>query len=444
MSPPPQSLRSPDGVSLTWIFDHCLRYPGSYEIPLRDMYALNCHPTKSYLPGSSSPETAFSSRNSTSTRSSASSQESSLDAAADFRSQLIHQISRMPSQPCSLPPSFLTSFLRRCFPRELEQVDFPQGLTALDYAKDLETRWKKEMSLALQRLNIGREDAKNPSHSELALKYPGVMAWLESVNGKARTLEALYTQVYIGLRRWMIVNEVLLEPHNKPNHIAMLNTLYPPISPGAATPPPQLTYQILKMHREAYFKIINNASTRGTDAVYKIIHQGEPEEAQSVWPLVHEALENYLNLVNEVIDECVLVNEPAHLDGPGSPYRSKSRKVDSGCSFGSSGTGTNVNAEGVMEKPLPQFPIPKDKESSSKGSVLERLSREIRSLGPAAKLRNLRKMKSTTALARPGSQHSSIQSSSIFDISEAKRERLIRDAYSRKNSQSQVSTTDGQ
>ncbi|KAJ5693065.1 hypothetical protein N7462_002488 [Penicillium macrosclerotiorum] len=433
---PPQSPASPDGVALTWIFDHCLRYPGSYELPLRTMYTLNCNPTKQPLPNN---ETAFTPRSSTSTRSSGSSQDG-IDAAADFRSQLINQIARLPSQPCSLPPSFLTSFLRRCFPAQLECVDFPQALTALDYIKDLETRWKKEMSSAVQRLNIERDDAENPALSELALQYPGVMAWLGSINTKARKLEALYTQIYIGLRRWILINDLLLEPQNKVNHIAMLNTLYPPVSPSSATPTPQLTYQILKMHRDAFFRVINNVEIRGTESLYAIIQQGAPEGKDNSWPLVHDTLENYLNLVNEVIDECVLVNEPSHLEEAGAPYRSKSRKVDSGCSFGSSGTEISV-AEGVIDKPLPQFPLPKDKES--KGSVLERLGREIRALGPAAKLRNLKKMKSTTTLvARPGSQQSSAPSS-IFEITEEKRERLIRDAYSRKNSQSHVSTSDG-
>lgn len=439
MSALPDSPKSPDGMALTWIFDHCCaRYPGTYEIPLRDMYALNCHPTKSFLLGSNSPETAFSPRNSTSTQASNSSQDSTVDAAADFRSQLIHQISRMPSQPCSLPPSFLTSFLRRCFPKELEQVDFPQSLTALDYAKDLENRWKKEMALALQRLEINREDVDNLRQSELAIKYPGVITWLESINAKARTLEALYTQLYVGLRSWMIINEILLEPHNKHNHIALLNTLYPPVSPGSVTPTSQLTYHVLKMQRDAFFRMINKVSTRGTEPVYHMVHQGEGGQREGAWHAVFNALEKYLDLVNEMIDECVLVNEPAYFGGSISSYGSKTRKVDSGCSFGTTGsTGTDMSiAEGVIDKPLPQFPLPTDKDiTPGKGSVLERLSREIRSLGPAAKLRNLRKMKSTTALARPGSQHSAANSS-LFEVSEEKRDRLIRDAYSRKNSQS--------
>lgn len=197
------SLETPDGVPLTWIFDHCERHHSSYEIPLRTMHAINCNPTKNPIPGSRSPETAFTPRNSGSTGSSRSSQEDSLDAAADFRSLLVNQISRLPSQPCSLPPSFLTGFLRRCFTPELESVDFPQALTALDYLKDLDNRRKKEVSCAMQRLNITREDLVEPKRTELTQKYPGVVAWVETMLAKARTLEATYTQIYISLRRWV-------------------------------------------------------------------------------------------------------------------------------------------------------------------------------------------------------------------------------------------------
>lgn len=199
------SLNSPDGSGLGYILDHYLRYENSYEIPLRTMYTINCNPSKHSLSGNRSPETAFSPRNSTSTKSSRSSQDASIDAATDFKSALMHQISRLPSQPCSLPPSFLTGFLRKCFVLELEDVDFTQALPALDYLKTLEIRWKKEVTSALDRLSVGRDDAVDPSHSELASKYPGVAAWVESVNVKSRQIQALYTQIYVGLRRWVSI-----------------------------------------------------------------------------------------------------------------------------------------------------------------------------------------------------------------------------------------------
>jgi hypothetical protein len=212
----PQPLDNPDGSGLIWILDHVLRYQGSYEIPLRTMYQLNLNPTRTS--GSRSPETAFSPRssprNSTSTaKSSRSSQDASVDAAADFRSALENQLSRLPSQPCSLPPSFTTNYIRKAFCTELDKVDFPQALTALDYLKSLDDRWKKEVNDALGRLKVNREDAANPSRSQLVLNYPGVAAWLHSIQGKTRQIQALYTQVYVGLRRWVSIPHANLPLH---------------------------------------------------------------------------------------------------------------------------------------------------------------------------------------------------------------------------------------
>ncbi len=112
------------------------------------------------------------------------------------------QISQLPSQPCSLPPSFITSFVRRCFPDDIEKVDFGQALTALDYLRDLETRRRREIGSALRRLGIdpvmlGKEG------DEISKKYPGVYSWVKGIEDKEKTVEALYTQVYIGLRRWV-------------------------------------------------------------------------------------------------------------------------------------------------------------------------------------------------------------------------------------------------
>lgn len=209
-------LDAPDGSALTWIFDHCLRYPGTYEIPLRTMYALNMNSTRCATPVSRRPETAFSNRSSDSSDSSNSSAQNQnqnqhpVDAASELRSQLSHLISRYPSQPGSLPPSFITSFLRRCFAANLDEVEFPQALTALDYLRDLDGRWRKEVAGALRRLGI---ESDNPnSQSELERKWPGALSWIESVNVKIYKVEVLYSRIYIGLRRWVSFPN-LLETH---------------------------------------------------------------------------------------------------------------------------------------------------------------------------------------------------------------------------------------
>lgn len=220
----------------------------------------------------------------------------------------------------------------------------------------------------------------------------------------------------------------------------MLNTLYPPVSESSPTPTPQLTCRILNTHRDGFFRYINAVDAKGHRALDPVIEQGAPEGERTSWPVVHRALDKYLLLVNELIDECVLVNEPDHLEEVKTAGCGKSRKVDSGVSFGSSGTQSSISEGQMEEKPLPQFPLPKTGNGKSGGSILERFAREVRALGPSAKARNLRKMRSTTTLgSRPDSGHSYAESS-FFEIDESKRERLAREANFRKQSQSRIST----
>ncbi|KAL3485243.1 hypothetical protein BJX62DRAFT_42061 [Aspergillus germanicus] len=414
-----EQLNAPDGSALTWIFDHILRYPGTYELPLRTMYTLNCNPTRQPTPNTL-PETAFA-RRPTSPKSS---------AAEDFRAQLTHQISRLPSQPCSLPPSFITSFLRRCFAPQLEEVDFPQALTGLDYLRDLETRRKKEIAAALQRLGVEPNDLR--PNSEFSRKFPGVVAWFESINIMGRKVEALYTEIYLGLRRWTLLNEMLMEPLNKANCIAYLNTLFPPVTNATVTPTSHLTPQILRSQRDNYFRYINAIEANGKQVLDSVIARGAPEGESTGWPLVRDALDKYLRIANEIIDECAMVNGPASLDdGMGSTTRGhKSRKADSGISFGSLGDlsttpsiTSNNSSEDVSEKPLP--PSPRGTQTRG-GSTLERLARELRKvkLGDSGKAKGLRKMKSTNTLGRSETM-ASTDETSFFELDEHKRKRLL-------------------
>ncbi|XRM38195.1 hypothetical protein ABZX51_001626 [Aspergillus tubingensis] len=428
-----EPLGAPDGSGLTWIFDHCLRYPGTYEIPLRTMYSLNCNPTRQPAPGTRAPETAFHRPTNSSTS------QDSLDPAADFRAQLTHQISRLPSQPCSLPPTFVTSFLRRCFTPELEEVDFPQALTALDYLKDFETRRRKEVADALQRLKVEPNDVKEKA--QLAKKNPGALTWLETVTVQGRRVEALYTQIYVGLRRWTLINEMLMEPFNKANCIAMLNTLFPPVTEATVSPTSHLTPQILKSQRDGFFRYIAAVEVNGPEVLTKVIAQGAPKGSDNGWPLIREALDKYLRAANEMIDECTTVSSPAGMDEgiESQPRAHKGRKVDSGISFDtgeklpSSPVECSKSMDDLLEKPLPPPPSPKGHNHKS-GSTLERLAREIRKLGDAGKARNLKKMRSTSALGvRPDTTGGrSTEDNSLFEVDEQKRRRLLWEASNRR------------
>lgn len=203
-----------EGAALPWILEHLLAYPGSYEIPLRTMYTLNSSPRTTDL-SSISPTlngSAFSKAGSTSSPTSSapssrhekhgSSDSSMSDTAARFKAQMMAQIAQLPSQPASLPPSFITSFVRRSFPPVLEEVDFPQALTALDYLRDLENRRKREVVNAFDRLGLTGTDSER---LELSRRYPGVLAWVKNIEKNERDVIALYTQVYLRIRYWVCI-----------------------------------------------------------------------------------------------------------------------------------------------------------------------------------------------------------------------------------------------
>lgn len=200
------------GSAFPWILDHLLQYPGTYEIPLRTMYTLNStpqaqpFPRQSVRPATPSLSDESSAENWPASATFPPNQQlqhlSGHHATEQFKSCLMSYISRLPSQPFSLPPSFVTSFVRRCFTHDLCLVDFTQALTALDYLKDLENRRKRELSLVLQRLGLDKI-ILDPAAGEMHLMHPKMTEWGFSLQDKERKVEALYTQVYLGLRRWV-------------------------------------------------------------------------------------------------------------------------------------------------------------------------------------------------------------------------------------------------
>lgn len=212
------STSSPaEGTAFPWILEHLLNYPGSYEIPLRTMYTLNSTPqTQSYprqslrsgTPSLSDGSNAESPPTSPTSPSFPPDQQhqylSGNSVTEHFKSCLMTHISRLPSQPFSLPPAFITSFVRRCFTDDLCLVDFTQALTALDYLKDLENRRKRELTLVLHRLGLGK-DTLQQAGDAISQRHPRIAEWLLGMKTKEKKVEALYTQVYLGLRRWVSI-----------------------------------------------------------------------------------------------------------------------------------------------------------------------------------------------------------------------------------------------
>lgn len=227
------SLSSSDvNFGFCWLLEHLELNPTTYEIPLRTMYELNSAATPS-LPvatkkGSSSSVSSTSSSETQryhSARSAASSPDSqryltakpvtqfpaftttpetTVAAAESFRN-VVEAVMERTAPPGSLPPHYATSRIRYIFPPSLESVDFEQTLTALDYLRDLEMRRRSEVIEALGRLGVHvNRDASSPDllRVETTLSWP-VKFWVMDTLHEALAAENLYSQCYIGLRRWV-------------------------------------------------------------------------------------------------------------------------------------------------------------------------------------------------------------------------------------------------
>ena len=403
-----------EGAGYTWVLEHLLTYPGTYEIPLRTMYTLNCssqNPSKSLPSSPNLPGNAFPQHGSVSRE-----DQNKLytqTAAAQLKATLVQHITQLPSQPASLPPSFITSFVLRCFPPEIEYVDFPQTLTALDYLRDLEIRRRREVVAALDKLGISREDISQ--REILVKKYPGVIRWIEGIEGKERKVESLYTQVYLGVRRWAMINELSLTPFSRANCIAMLNTLYPPVTVHTAhfiQPTVQLTATVLSTQRQGFFRYINGVERSGTGILRKLTEEHKRERERTGWPLVRETLDNYLRMANNIIDEAYGVSgnciSPLSTEFDSKVDEDARRKVDSGISFGSSNSSNRNSAQSDKShatRPSTSSSVSTHSRKTSKekvlgdddditltgktpGSTLERIARELRRMKSSKSVRD--------------------------------------------------------
>jgi len=175
--------------SYQMILEHVLQYQASYEIPIRTMYALNVAQAQHHQPKGRRPSSPTSVSSMT-----------SHDTTAQFTASLMAQVSKLPTQVCSLPTSFTSRYVRDCFPSEFERVDFAAALTALDYLNDLERRRRKDLAAALAEVGV---DSKKLNLDELALSSTECADWVNDICERDRKSETLYTQVYIALRRWV-------------------------------------------------------------------------------------------------------------------------------------------------------------------------------------------------------------------------------------------------
>ncbi|TKX21802.1 hypothetical protein C1H76_6299 [Elsinoe australis] len=420
---------SSGGSAHRLILEHILSYPGTYELPLRTMYALNsaprAQPVRPKTPGAAPSNPG--------------------DAAHKLTCSLMAEISQMPNQPTSLPPAFITSFVRKCFASELSLVDFPQALTGLDYLKDLETRRCREMQAVCSRIGITLENVDNAE--DILKDHSEALEWYRTLEDKTRKVEAFYTQLYVALRRWIMINEMSLEPFNKNNCLAMLNTVYPPM--GSA-PTAQLT-SILKQQREGFFNYILSVEKRGPGVLANLLAQGKRAGEENGWLAAREILDKYLQTSNGMIDECQSIGAVSDVS------KRASGKADSGVSFLDSRKNSSSSEKSVTS-PTNERPMSRAAPHKST-SALEKLAREIRHLkrnktdvsemvpqiqveevdsteSIQSRPSSMRKMRSLSSLnlrrsvSRNGSTVSS-NSKNIpdFDVEKMKRERLAFDVH---------------
>ncbi|RPA73017.1 hypothetical protein BJ508DRAFT_314176 [Ascobolus immersus RN42] len=235
---PTSATSSQSGAAMNWIVEHILTYPKVYcTLPLRTTYILN----------------------------------STAASASDFRMTLLEHIASLPSQPLSLPPSFLCSFIKKCFPEDVNSVSFDQALTALDYLRNLEERRQRDY------LAASEQDASDPRVLELKSRVSHICVW--------------YNRALVGLRKWALIHELEIQPFRKYNCIAMLNTLYPLDEPDINhyLQAPELAKQRQQLWRYVT-QCEKNPST--IDAL---------KRSNGGWKTVHDSVHSYLRLAVDMI-----------------------------------------------------------------------------------------------------------------------------------------------
>lgn len=265
-----------------------------------------------------------------------------------------------------------------------------------------------------------------------------------------------------------LINEMRLEPFNKANSIAMLNTLYPPTT--SVPPTRQLTSAILESQRNTFFRYITAVEKNGKGVLKNLELQGKGPNDDNGWTPVRESVDKYLRTANSIIEECLEITGPDSLDPNSQDYRRSERRADSGVSFSigdrpstSSSRGSRSNS--ATNKPLPASPpigsAPQPTQAppspKKRGTTLEKIARELRNLrarsdpnkattADTERLKTVKKTKSTSSLRDPHrSKHTRMGSSGdsdararIFDIDEDKRQQLILEARRKKEKENRV------
>jgi hypothetical protein len=374
-----------------------------------------------------------------------------------FTEDLLAQVSQLSKHASSLPPSFIVEFAQKCFVADLKDVDFPQALTGLDYLKDLETRRRREVAAAMSRLDVGRQALDSTASGVLHMS-PAVLEWVKTIEDKERRIDALYTQVFVGIRRWILINEFSLLPFHKHNCLGMLNTLYPPLGLNDQ-PTSALSPLILKEQRAAYFKYISSVERNGPRILGNLMQQGKNPGDDNGWPAVVRGLGLYMQLARSMIAECELIYNANDLSRRPVSTSRHQRKADSGISFGSTHSIESPLSSPVeATRPTSSSSI-KGRPRTTSSTTLEKIAKGLRTLGRSrtdvtemvstrkdstnasnttlssfpqhdAKPGMLRKMRSLGSLNDRKTSSSNLKSMPAFDVEEMRRQRAM---YEKRN-----------
>jgi hypothetical protein len=299
---------------MAYVLEHVLQYPGSYDIPLKTMYELNRVDRAHHMPK------AVSRSGSTSPVNGQFAWNSPEAASMSFTSSLASQLKALPTRTSALPPNFIVNFVTRTFMPEPSEVDWSQALTALDYLKDLESRRRREMGGTFESLNVYR-DTWEADMARVAETAPGIALWINNLEGKNRKAESYYAQIWLGLRRWIMINHLSDDEFNKLNCISYLNTLFPPVHGEMKLPSRFLDHETLREERRVFFDMISQVQRRGPEVLLPLINRDKRPEDATGWPSVQRVVEKYLRLAQSMIQDCISTNGPESFDrytnGPG-------------------------------------------------------------------------------------------------------------------------------
>ncbi|KAF2671006.1 hypothetical protein BT63DRAFT_438554 [Microthyrium microscopicum] len=373
-----------------FILEHILSYPGTYgDVPLRSMYALNLQAMNRSL-GSSASTSATTSP----TTPAFPPQDETDVLKRSLQNCLVNQYSKSnPQKTKSLPPFFIIDFANRVFVATLHMVNFDQALTALDYLKDLEVRRHKELEHALKVIAIEPGTIGKEIDAQTLSKYvPEVANYLERLPKNIERADVLYTQLYVALRRWIMIYEMWLEPFNKASCHAMLNTLYPPAPASQVAPTSRLTVTMLNQQRNGFFNYIKAVEKGGKGCLQKLMMQGAKTGEQDGWSAVRRTLTNYLRLADTMIKDAQhiatldVVSIIPEIAMEGEQSKRSSGKTDSGISFNGSEGRHSKNPSTSSSKSsfsnASHASFTSSSSAKSQGSTLERIARELKRMRP--------------------------------------------------------------